>query len=548
METDRKNLLYKTAIYLRLSKDDDDKSESVSIATQRSILQDFARANNFRIVDEYVDDGYSGTNYNRPEFQRLVRDIEQKKIDCVMTKDLSRLGRNSARTSDLLDEFFPTHGVRYISVIDGYDSHHLTNGIAMSTSFLMTIHEMYARDISCKIRSSFQSKMKKGEYIASFAPYGYQKSPNNKNQLIKDPNTSPIVQRMFRMAEEGISPKQIADRFNAEKILTPAMYRCYTHPYIDINTLTKRKIWDSSRVCKMLSNQVYLGHTLQGKTEKISFKSNKTIRKKHQDWIVVENTHEPLVSKETFDNVRRRVTARRVPPTNGFHNIFSGIAVCADCHHTMTTAPTRKKGGIYNLCCGTYKSRGAKECTNHFIDYDLLYNAVQNDIRYWLTLMPEEKSHIAAELSARNSVQLESKKSELYNILKAQKREYEIGQLLKNLFEERLKGTISDTVFEVTTKQYESELNNLNRILETRNHDDNNTCENAAAYEKFYGLLDEMSKCETLTRQLLIKLVERIEVEQGYYEKNENGQKCKKQGVRICYRFIGYMDDIQNAP
>lgn len=548
MEADSKNLLYKTAIYLRLSKDDDDKSESASITTQRSILQDFARANGFTITAEYVDDGYSGTNYDRPEFQRLIRDIEQKKIDCVMTKDLSRLGRNSARTSDLLDEYFPSQGVRYISVIDGYDSHHLTNGIAMSTSFLMTMHEMYARDISCKIRSSFHTKMEKGEYVASFAPYGYQKSQGNKNQLIKDPQTAPIVERMFRMAEDGMTPKQIADTFNREKILTPAMYRCYTHPYIDIDTISKRKSWDSSRICKMLSNRVYLGHTLQGKTTKVSFKSSRTIRKKHRDWIVVENTHEPIVSNEMFENVRRRVSARRTSPTNGFHNIFSGTAVCADCGHSMTTVPTRKKGPSYNLCCGTYKSRGSKECTNHFIDYDLLYDAVQNDIRYWLSLSDKEKADIASELSAQDNEASKTKKISFCDILKAQKRKDEIGELLKNLFEAKINNSISQSIFDAATKQYDTELATIARMLEDSESEADKTVSQDTLYEKFYALLNEVSKCETLTRQLLIRLVERIEVEQGYYEKDENGQKQKRQVVKIRYRFIGYADDTQNIP
>ncbi|MBQ8509599.1 MAG: recombinase family protein [Clostridia bacterium] len=491
-----------------------------------------------------ADDGYSGTNYDRPDFKRLIADIERKKIDCVLTKDLSRLGRNSARTSDLLDEYFPSHGVRYISVIDGYDSAHLTNGIAMSTSFLMTMHELYARDISCKIRSSFQIKMQRGEYVASFAPYGYQKAPDNKNQLVIDEQTAPIVRRMFGMAENGASPKNIADRFNAEHILTPAMYRCYLRPYIDIETQTKRKSWDSAMVCKMLSNRVYLGHTVQGKTKKVSFKVKKSVRQRRDDWIVVENTHEPLISEETFENVRRRVVARTAPPTKGFHNIFSGIAVCADCHHSMTTAPTRKKGATYNLCCGTYKSRGSGECSNHFIDYDLLYNAVLADIRAWLSLDEDEKRKIAASLAERQESQKEEETRDTFgDILRAEKRKEQIGELIKNLFEAKLSGTMSDVMFEAASKQYEAELQELARVLAPKAAEPEQADSPQTQYEKFFALLTEVTACETLTRPLLLKLVERIEVEQGRWEPDEAGKRQKIQKIRICYRFIGCADE-----
>ncbi|MBE6613523.1 MAG: DUF4368 domain-containing protein [Ruminococcaceae bacterium] len=491
-----------------------------------------------------ADDGYSGTNYDRPAFRRLIADIAQKKIDCVLTKDLSRLGRNSARTSDLLDEYFPSHGVRYISVIDGYDSAHLTGGIAMSASFLMTMHELYARDISSKIRSSFQIKMQRGEYVASFAPYGYQKAADNKNQLVIDEQTAPIVRRMFGMAENGASPKAIADRFNAERILTPAMYRCYLRPYIDIETQTKRKRWDSAMVCKMLSNRVYLGHTVQGKTKKVSFKLKQSVRQRREDWIIVENTHEPLIPEETFENVRRRVAARKAPPTKGFHNIFSGIAVCADCHHTMTTAPTRKKGATCNLCCGTYKSRGSEECSNHFIDYDLLCDAVLADIRAWLSLDADEKHRIAASLAERQEVQKEKVPRDTFgDILRAEKRKEQIGELIKNLFEAKLSGNISDVMFEAASKQYDVELQELARVLAPKEAEPGKGDSPDVQYEKYFALLTEVTACETLTRPLLLKLVERIEVEQGRWESDEAGKRRKIQKIRIFYRFIGCADE-----
>ncbi len=540
-----RQLLYKAGLYLRLSKDDENTGESSSISTQRNILQEFAKAHNIVVINEYIDDGYSGTNYDRPDFQRMIRDIENGIINCVITKDLSRLGRNSAKTADLLDEYFPSHNVRYIAVIEGYDTLNLTNGSIMTAPFMLLMNEMYARDISNKIRSSFRSKMENGDYIGSFAPYGYKKDTENgnKNHLVIDYQVSHIVQQMFNLAYEGYSPKEIADLFNSKGVATPAVYRCYMRPYLNIDNYSKRKEWTSSIVCKMLRNPVYLGHTLQGKTTKVSFKSKDVRSNDKEEWIVVENTHKPLITEEVYNVVRNRSVARRNKPNKGFVNIFSGIAKCADCGRNMTTAPSRKKGSIYNLSCGGYKTYGANECSNHFIDYQLLYNTVLQEIKLWLSLSDDDRKLLVEELIQENK-DVQSENDVIQTLNRLEQRKQEVSLLMKKAYEEYSFGEMNDAMYKNLASEYESEYTSLTKSINEIQIKSQPDTQKSDSYNDFFALLDEITEVDVLTAQLVKKLIERIDVEQGYYQKNSDGQKIKHQRIKIYYRFIGCVEKI----
>lgn len=533
-------LIYKAGLYLRLSKDDENDGESSSISTQRNILHEFAKAHDIIVNNEYVDDGYSGTNYDRPGFRRMINDIEDGVINCVMTKDLSRLGRNSAKTSDLLDEYFPSKGVRYIAVIEGYDTLNLTNGTIMTAPFMLLMNEMYARDISNKIRSSFRAKMENGDYIGSFAPYGYKKDTEhgNKNHLVVDYQVSHIVQNIFQMAYEGNSPKTIADALNKKGIATPAVYRCLSRPYLDIDNYSKRKEWTSSAICKMLRNRVYLGHTQQGKTTKVSFKSKNTRANHREEWIEIENTHEPLISDEIYNVVRSRSVARRNQPNKGFKNIFSGIAKCADCGRNMTTAPSRKKGSLYNLACGGYKCYGAKECSNHFIDYELLYNTVLQEIRYWLSLSDEDRKIIVSELE-NGEIETKHSKGVLEVLNKLEQRMQEVTLLMKKTYEDFSFGRMAEATYRNLSAGYEAEFKSLEESISEIKKQLQPDMGQIDSYNNFFALLDDITEVETLSEELLKKLIECIEIEQGYYQKDSKGKKIKCQRIKIHYRFIG---------
>ena len=525
--------IYTAALYMRLSKDDDGAAESASIITQRKMLRSYAAEHGYVVFDEYVDDGWSGTNFDRPDFKRMIGDIEAKKVNMVITKDLSRLGRDYITAGQYTEIYFPSKGVRYIAIHDGYDSDSPYSDIA---PFKNVINEMYARDTSKKIRSAFATKMRDGAYIAAFAPYGYQKDPADKNHLVVDRQSGQVVKRIFRMAAEGAPPAEIARSLNERGIPPPAVYRCMTHDGLDVNAYSKRQEWTSATITKMLRNVVYLGHIAQGKTTKISFKSHLTLSNPRDEWIVVENTHEALVDQETFDLVRRRTMARTCEKKGTFYNLFSGIAKCADCGRNMSTTGTRKKGSPANLTCGGYKLYGAEECSNHFIDYNVLYEIVQASLREQLAISREECTAILenAQKKQAASAGRQERSKEISGI---KKRLRELEGIIAKLYEDNAAGRLSNTRMNKLLSKYEQEAEALEQRMAAL-QSEKATWEPSLqeTREKLDKLLRQITDVAELTPKLLFKLVDHIEIGQGHYERGEHG-KVKHQTVKIFYRF-----------
>ena len=525
--------IYTAALYMRLSKDDDGAAESASIITQRKMLRSYAAEHSYVVFDEYVDDGWSGTNFDRPDFKRMIADIEAKKVNLVITKDLSRLGRDYITAGQYTEIYFPSKGVRYIAIHDGYDSDSPYSDIA---PFKNVINEMYARDTSKKIRSAFATKMRDGAYIAAFAPYGYQKDPADKNHLVVDARSGEVVKHIFHMAAEGALPTKIARSLNEQRVPPPAVYRCMTHDGLEVSAYSKRQEWTSATITKMLRNVVYLGHIAQGKTTKISFKSHLTVRNPRDEWIVVENTHEALVDQETFDLVRRRTMARTCEKKGRFYNLFSGIAKCADCGRNMSATGTRKKGSPANLTCGGYKLYGAEECSNHFIDYNVLYEIVQASLREQLAISREERTAILENAQKKQAASAgRQERSKEISGIKKRLRELEV--ILAKLYEDNAAGRLGDARMTKLLPKYEQEAETLEQRMAALQN------ENAApepslqeAREKLDKLLRQITDVTELTPKLLFKLVDHIEIGQGYYERGEHG-KVKHQTVKIFYRF-----------
>ncbi|QNM06754.1 recombinase family protein [Qiania dongpingensis] len=364
---------YSAALYMRLSKDDSGFGESASISSQRKILRRYALENGFCVHKEYVDDGISGLTFNRPGFKRMIQDIENKQINLVITKDLSRLGRNYIMTGRYTEFYFPSKKVRCIAVNDNYDSDDLYSDMV---PFRNVINEMYARDTSRKIRSALLARMQEGAFMGAHAPYGYERDAGDKHHLVVDEVTGTIVKGIFQKAAAGVLPIQIARELNECKIPTPSEYRCMSNPSLRIENFSKRREWTSATIIKILRNPVYLGHMAQRKTSKLSFKCPAAISLPASDWIIVENTHAPLVTNLTFELAARRSRQRTCIQGNGFNNLFSGIARCGDCGRRMSAVSSRKKGAEANLACGAYKQKGTRGCSNHFIAYDDLYEVV----------------------------------------------------------------------------------------------------------------------------------------------------------------------------
>ena len=535
-----RDTLWRAALYLRLSRDDEGAGESASIATQREILRAFAQAQGIAVAGEYTDDGWSGTRFDRPELQRMLRDIEAGRINCVLTKDLSRLGRNSARTAELLEEFFPRHAVRFLSVGEGLDSLSPAGGMDAAAPFMLLMHEFYARDLSRKIRASLQAKMRRGDFISAFAPYGYRKDPADRNRLLVDEEAAAVVRSIFRMAADGRPPRDIARELNARQIPTPAAYRRRDQAAADDGP---GRAWNSSMLCKLLRNAVYLGQTEHGKTTKLSFKSPELRVKPREDWIVVPGTHEPLVSPALFEAARRRAAARRCAPGPGFVNLFSGLAVCADCGRPMTAATTRKKGSRGMLCCGGYKARGTAACSNHFLDCTLLEQVICEELRDLLVLSEAERQTVLAALAQEEAAHSRAEAGRMRRLLrKKEKRLRELDALLPQAFEQYAQGLMPEEPYRRLLAGYEKERAAL--VAETQSLRGRSETPRAAhsGAPSFAALLDALQPPRELTPGLLRTFIARIEVGQGRYEKDETGKKRRRQALTIVYRFAAPPD------
>ena len=365
---------YRVGLYIRLSKEDDREGQSESVSNQLSMLRDFTKERRLDVYDTYIDDGWSGTNFDRPGFNRLIADIEAKKVNMVITKDLSRLGRDYIMTGHYMERYFPEHRVRYISLLDGIDTgvDSTANDI---TPFRAIMNDMYAKDISKKISSVKHDKQHKGLFIGGKPVYGYQMHPTEKNKIVIDENVAPIVRRIFQMALNGMSCRQIAVKLNEEGIPTPASYAgipvSHPGPYSGL--------WSSERISDMLQNETYIGNMVQGRSRKISYKSKKCVRQDPQDWVIVAGTHEPIVSPETFEKVQLLIRSRKATRSHTYDFLLKGLIFCHECGYPLAVINRKNARGEDRLffICRTYQRfTKAGVCTCHSIKEQTVTDAV----------------------------------------------------------------------------------------------------------------------------------------------------------------------------
>lgn len=402
------NKHFLAAMYLRLSKDDSDvtggkgkagktgfvKSESNSIGNQRELIRAYIHEqHDIELYDIYVDDGFSGSNFDRPEFKRMISDIEAGRVNCVIVKDLSRFGRDYIETGRYIQKVFPAFGVRFIALTDHYDSLHTDageSGIVLPVKNF--INDSYCRDISTKVKSQLEVKRKNGECIAPFALYGYRKAENNKNQLIIDEYAADIVRKIFEWKIDGMAVSAIAEKLNRLGVLSPKEYKKFIGSnYRGGFSGMVKSMWSSSTVKRILTNEMYLGHLIQGKTEKINYKLKKSIEKPKEDWVKVEDTHEAIISEENFLIVQNLLkTDCRVSPVTEKNSLFTGILFCGDCGEQMIRRVNRYKDTqkVYYIC--STKNRG-DGCTRHSIEEEKLKRLALESIRRYANCFLEEK-------------------------------------------------------------------------------------------------------------------------------------------------------------
>ncbi len=396
---------YRTALYLRLSREDGDKTESDSIANQRTLLEAYTADHpELCIVDEFVDDGYSGSNFERPAFQNLFRELEQGTINCILVKDLSRFGRNYIEVGRYLERIFPVMRVRLIAVTDNYDSQ---SAWKTSDSIMVPmrnlLNDAYCRDISVKIKSQLAVKRKRGDFVGSFATYGYQKDPGNHTKLIVDELAAETVQDIFRWKINGMSNQGIADRLNVEKVPSPAARKLQSGAKLSLHfRKSDEPPWSAKAVDRILHNEVYIGKLVQGKTRRLDYRSKKKMNVPMRDWVIVDNTHEAIIPAEQFELVRRILeTETRRPNDAETVALFAGFLYCGDCGSRLVrrSASYKEKRYIYYQCSSSKQNKDS--CTSHNLRDEKLYNIVRNALQMQIQIVMEEAEFVESIRQAR---------------------------------------------------------------------------------------------------------------------------------------------------
>ena len=499
------------AIYLRLSSDDGDKAESDSIRNQRSLLQDFvSKHSELSLIEEYVDDGYSGANFERPAFQRMMEDVRNHKINCIIVKDLSRLGRNYIETGRYLEKIFPVLGVRFIAVNDHYDSADTKNDAdQIIVPFKNLINDAYCRDISMKIRSQLEIKRKKGEFTGSYASYGYAKDPVDKNHLVIDEYAAEIVRFIFNMKMDGYSADRIAMKLNEMGVLTPMEYKrsCGFNYTCGFRSYKDAK-WCATSVLRILKNELYVGTMVQGKTRKINYKVKACMDVRPEDWVKVEGTHEPIVSREIFECVQNLMKLdTRTSPEEEMIYIFSGLLRCGDCGQNMVRRVVKKKGQQYCYYhCSTYKNK--EGCTSHNISDVKLQKVVLEAIQKQIALLVQADAIMAQiENIPQQQFGVKLLDSQI-RTLNAEVQKYK--DLRNNLYQDMVDGIITREEYrdikQTFTRKMERAEESI-RELETKKR---RLLSNEMRTQKWVEEFKNCRNIESLDRKVTVMLIERI--------------------------------------
>lgn len=527
-----------TALYCRLSRDDDLSGDSMSIQNQKAMLEHYANENGHTNCKFFIDDGVSGTTFERKGFQDMITEIENGNVGTVIVKDLSRLGREYLQTGYYTEIMFPKYDVRFIAVNDNVDS---ANGDNEFAPFKNIINEWYARDISRKVRSAYKTKAIKGEFTGMRAPYGYMKSPEDKHKLIPDEN-APVVQRMFQMALEGKSCGAIATILKNERIPTPGVYIRNKDGILCENKRVKYPYsWFQTTVRDILTNEVYIGNMVSQKHTSKSFKDKRLVERPKDEWIRVENTHEPLIDKDTFFTVQKRICIKKPKKQPNPDNIFRGLLFCGECGKSIVYKKEHSVNHTAKYQCNLYVKRGKPHCTAHSINASDLKAIVLEDINRHIVLSSEDKEQYIEHLIKQSDGELNGEKSSYKKEMqKINQRLDELNIILQNLYEDKVFKRISEeryTSMSVSLEKEEAQLKD--RYTEIQTNLSKFTQQSKSAQD-FADLIEQYSPVKELTADLLNHLIEKIVIHE---KTDENGEKVMP--IEIYYRFIGEIGNTQ---
>ena len=534
------NQIRKTALYCRLSQDDGIEGDSNSIQNQKAILQKFAEDHHFPSPCFYVDDGFSGGTFQRPAFQQMISDMENGEIGIIVTKDLSRLGRNLLHTGLYIEERFPMFGVRYIAINDNVDTDSSESNDLMP--FKNLFNEWFIRDTSRKIRAVLKAKAERGERLGTRAPYGYRKDPDTK-KLIVDEEAAAIVRRIFAMCAGGSGPSQIARILKKEQILTPTMYAYTKYGMTHTGLDTQRPYhWSGDTVADMLENEIYLGNTVNMKYSTKSYKDKRRVEHSREECLVFENTHPALVTQEVWDIVQRVRKNKRRRTNMDEQNKYSGLVFCADCGSNMVLHWTHTMSASYNhFTCRTYKKDG-EACTGHYIRECVLDEVVLEDLRRVTAMAREHPEGFAAYIGSRQSTEIQREiRRQEKELAAMRKRKTEVDTIFKKLYEDSVLGCISTEQFQMLSGSYTEEQNQIAAGIPQKEMDIQRLRETVNGTDGFIDKAKRYTDITKLTPELLRLFIEKIVV----HEKEVKWSKHAPQTVEIYYNGIGYVGSGQ---
>ncbi len=525
-----------TALYCRLSCDDDLQGESNSITNQKAILSNYAENNGFRNLKFYIDDGISGTTFDRQGFNAMVADIEAGNIGTVITKDLSRLGRDYLKTGEFIEIIFPNYDVRYIAINDNVDTIKNENEMMI---FKNVFNDWYARDTSKKIKAVFNAKGKSGKPLTTILPYGYKKSDTDKNVWIVDEETADVVRKVFQLCIDGYGPTQIARMLSEDMILTPTAYQCQKNG--TLSTVKNPYRWTQTTIVGMLEKPEYIGHTVNFKTKRKSYKHKKKINIPKEDWLIFENTHEAIISQHDFDLVQELRKNKRKIQKCGEINPFSGTVYCADCGEKMYLARSQSLTAEQeHLKCSTY-SKDNHECSAHFIRTVVLKDIVLKELRRFTDFVRSDEDEFI-RLAMDSSRQEQSKELSLAKrkLIQNERRISELVKLFTRLYEDNVCGKISDERFEQMSHGYETEQAELKIQLAQLSEFIEKSEAKKADTAKFINIVRKYTDLSELTPEIMHEFIEKIVV---HAPDKSSGRR--KQKIEIHLRFkVAVMDAV----
>ena len=521
-----------TALYARLSKDDDLVGDSNSIVHQKEILAKYAKEHGFTNIEFYVDDGFSGTNFNRPDFQRMMADAEEGRISTVIVKDMSRFGRDYIMVGYYTEIYFSNLDIRFIAINDNVDSNIQTENDL--TPFKNVFNEWYARDTSKKIRAVFKAKGNSGKHLTTNPPFGYKKDPNDKDKWIIDDEAAATVRRIFQMYVDGYRISEIGHKLTEEKVETPILY--YMNRGIKTNARSEYpEIWDLMSIKYILSQTAYAGHTVNFQTAVKSYKTKKQIRLPKEDWIIYRNTQEPIIDEKTFETVQQMRKVKRALTKYNEPNMFSGLLYCADCGNHLTIQRVARNRKMDNFSCATYRKKKKGLCSCHRILVSDLETIVKNDLQKvceYVFLHEKEFTDEYLSGSKKETAKFQSKtKAELKRL---SERQEEIGKIIRKLYEDNVNGRITDERFDFLAKSYEDEGNDLKTKIQELKNALASSVQDEEKLSKFLKVVKSYTKIEELTPEILNSFIEKI-----YIGETEKYDGRKMQEVEIIYKFIG---------